>query len=202
MSRIIIEEEEALSNEYITRKMEEVYQEKQQKIIRILKQKYPTIPDDLLPAIYQDCISIHQSGIQHNGDVLEKLILSQLAGHDIPHRSQVTIDKKGMILGFNLKRSKCHHVLDIVVGDVQIGHPITEYTVLSCKTTCRERWTQDNWSLEMVPKQYFLITASSDYPSSERFQENERRMIISSSPKSSDDRIYPLSFSDLLGRLV
>jgi hypothetical protein len=60
------------------------------------------------------------------------------------YKQQVTIDKCGIIVGFN-ERKRMFHILDFVIGEnIEIGKSITEYKVVSCKTTCRERWTQDD----------------------------------------------------------
>ena len=47
------------------------------------------------------------------------------------------------------------------------------------------------------PARYILITTSDDYPLSSRFQESEKRMIITTQSKRNDDRIYKLNFSNL-----
>jgi hypothetical protein len=61
---------------------------------------------------------------------------------------------------------------------INIGNNISDYIVLSCKVTCRERWTQDNWSLVHKPKKFILLTLTSDYPTSKRFCESNIRKII------------------------
>ena len=63
-----------------------------------------------------------------------------------------------------IKKKDCYHIVDFVIGEnISIGDSITQYTVISCKTTCRERWTQDNRSFEFQPKLYILLTISCDY---------------------------------------
>jgi hypothetical protein len=139
-----------------------------------------------------------------NGDFLENDILVDiLNSNSICYKKQVTIDKLGLIVGFNEKKRKCYHIIDFVVGeDIEVGKSIKEYKVISCKTTCRERWTQDEWSYKLIPKLYILLTISNDYPSSDRFEENSKRKIITCLPKKKDDRIFKLNFENLIDELV
>ena len=145
---------------------------------------------------------MHQSRNQKNGSFLENDIINKtLSEHRLSYRQQVTIDKSGVIIGFGNK-IKCHHIIDFVVGDnIEIGKSITEYNVISCKTTCRERWTQDEWSFLIAPKLYILVTTSDDYPQSERFRESSKRKIITCTPKRKDDRIFKLNFENLIDEL-
>jgi hypothetical protein len=191
------------NNTYVIQKMEENKKNKNRKIIEELKAIFP-LADDLLIEIYNKSISIHQSNIQGNGDFLENNILAtELKSKNISFRQQVTINKDGIIVGFNEKKSKCYHIVDFVVGNnIEIGQSITDYKVISCKTTCRERWTQDDWTFTYIPAKYILLTISNDYPTSVRFRENEQRKIITCFPKSKDDRKYKLSFEDLLSELI
>ena len=69
--------------------------------------------------------------------------------------------------------------------------------MISCKTTCRERWTQDEWTLQWIPKLYILLTFANDYPPSKRFKEGPTRKIITCLPKKREDRIFPLSYDNL-----
>jgi hypothetical protein len=166
-----------------------------------LSEEFPGIDKNILTKIYHMSVSIHQSNQQKSGSTLEKYIDSVLNANSIQYKPQVSIDEHGKIIGFGIKK-KCFHVVDVVIGNVTIGSSITDYTVLSCKKTCRERWTQDNWSLTHAPKKFILITMSSDYPPSDRFKESVRRKIITCDSKPTDDRIYKLSFDNLLDELV
>ena len=101
-----------------------------------------------------------------------------------------------------MKKVKCYHVIDFVIGEnIELGKTIQDYKVISCKTTCRERWTQDDWSYTFIPKLYILLTISDDYPLSIRFRENKHRKIITCIPKKKDDRIYKLNFENLIQEL-
>ncbi len=168
-----------------------------------LRMLAPQLSDDLLKEVYQKSISLHQRNAQGNGYFLENNIIKDfLDSEDLKYKTQVTIDKEGIIVGFNHKKNRCYHNLDFVVGeDISVDRSIRDFKVLSCKTTCRERWTQDDWSHQIPPSKYILITTSNDYPSSKRFRESENRKIITCKPKKRDDRIYKLGFEDLLGEI-
>lgn len=151
-----------------------------------------SLSEETILKLYHKSISVRQSSVQGNGSFLEKEVEKSLMVNNI------TINKGGIIVGFNKKKGKCDHVLDIVVGvDVSIGRSITDFVLLSCITTFRERWRQDDWTLTFQPLKYILTTTSDDYPLSFRFQESEKRMIITSHHKRIDDRIYQLNFSNL-----
>lgn len=190
-------------NQYILSRIEENKLTKNSSIIHELKQISPLLTDDKLLQLYNKSISIHQSKIQRNGNFLENDILTKILDqNNIYYKKQVTIDKSGIIIGFNKKKLNVNHVIDFVIGEsIQIGKSITEYKVISCKTTCRERWTQDNWSYVFKPKLYILLTISDDYPSSTRFREDTQRKIITCIQKKKDDRIYKLNFENLIEEL-
>ena len=191
------------NNQYVVSRIEENKISKNVKIIQELKQIAPLLSDIDLLKIYNKSISIHQSKIQGNGDFLENdILVGVLDKNNISYRKQVTINKSGIIVGFNEKKSKCYHIIDFVIGEnIEVGKPITNFKVVSCKTTCRERWTQDDWSYTFIPKLYVLLTISDDYPPTARFREDETRKIITCFPKKKDDRIYKLNFEDLIGEL-
>jgi len=186
-------------NSYVLSKIEENRNAKQKEIIQELKLILPTASEEELLRVYKKSISIHQSNVQGNGNFLENdILVDMLNQNNIPYKQQVTIDQTGIIVGFNHKKNKCYHIVDFVIGNIEIGHSITEYKVISCKTTCRERWTQDDWSYTFIPKLYILLTLSNDYPLSARFNESETRIIITCIPKKKDDRIFKLNFEHLI----
>ena len=174
--------------------------EKQDDIVANLKRKYSNIDEAILLDIYNTSVSTHQSNKSKNGSFLENYIGNMLSENGISFKTQVTIDNTGMIIGYGI-RDKCYHIVDIVVGNCEVGKSITEYSVISCKTTCRERWTQDDWSLTYSPKLYILATLSKDYPVSSRFAESVTRKIVTTTPKAKDDRVYKLSFDNLIAEL-
>ena len=190
-------------NQYVLSRIEENKISKNLKIIQELKQISPLLSDIELLQLYNKSISIHQSKIQGNGDFLENdILVSALDKNKIPYKKQVTINKSGIIVGFNEKKGKCYHIIDFVIGEnIEVGKSITDYKVVSCKTTCRERWTQDEWSYTFAPKLYILLTISDDYPPTQRFREDTKRKIITCLPKKKDDRLFKLNFENLIDEL-
>jgi hypothetical protein len=190
-------------NQYVLSRIEENKKSKLAKITEELKTIAPSLSDDDLLQLYNKCISIHQSKVQGNGDFLENdILVGILESSHVSYKQQVTINQTGKIVGFNGKKGKCYHILDFVIGnDIVVGKSITEYTVISCKTTCRERWTQDDWSYTYVPQLYILLTISDDYPPKARFREGSKRKIITCLPKKKDDRQFKLNFEDLVTEL-
>ena len=174
-----------------------------ERIVHELKQIAPQLSDLVLLQLYSKSVSLHQSKKSINGKFLENTVISSaLDNANIPYRKQVTIDKSGIIVGFNEQKKNCYHIVDFVIGhDICVGKPITEFGVVSCKTTCRERWTQDDWSFTYQPKMYLLTTLTNDYPPNARFRESYTRKIITCIPKQKDDRVYPLNYDDLLNEL-
>ena len=101
------------------------------------------------------------------------------------------------------EKGKCYHIIDFVIGEnIDVGKSIADYKVISCKTTCRERWTQDDWCFTFAPKLYILLTISNDYPTTQRFREDARRKIITCLPKKKDDRLCKLNFENLIDELL
>ena len=190
-------------NKYILSRIEENKISKNLKIIRELKNIAPLLNDNELLQLYNKSISIHQSKIQGNGDFLENdILVGILDKNKIPYKKQVTINKSGIIVGFNEKKGKCYHIIDFVIGEnIEVDKSITDYKVISCKTTCRERWTQDDWSYNFAPKLYILLTISDDYPPTLRFREDTKRKIITCLPKKKDDRLFKLNFENLIDEL-
>ncbi len=191
------------NNQYVLSKIEENKLIKNSLIIEELKQIAPLLSDVKLVQLYNKSISIHQGKIQGNGNFLENDILVRMLDfNNISYKKQVTINNAGLIVGFNIKKDKCYHIIDFVIGkNIEVGKSITEYKIISCKTTCRERWTQDDWSYAFKPKLYILLTISNDYPTSARFREDIQRKIITCNPKRKDDRIYKLNFENLIEEL-
>jgi hypothetical protein len=189
---------------YVLSKIKEKKVLKNARIIQELKQIAPMLSGDELLQLYTKSISIHQSKIQENGNFRENdILVSILDKSNIPYKKQITINKSGIIVGFNVKKEKCYHIIDFVIGEnIDVGKSITDYKVISCKTTCRERWTQDDWSYTFAPKLYILLTISDDYPPAQRFREDARRKIITCLPKKKDDRLCKLNFENLIDELL
>jgi hypothetical protein len=192
------------TNTYVRAKLVENEQIENGAIIKQLKEVAPSLDDEVLLQVYKASVSIRQRKVQKNGSFLENSIVTKmLDANNIQYKQQVTIDKYGTIIGFGEKKKKCYHIVDFVVGDkVDIGTSIADCIVLSCKTTCRERWTQDDWSYTLIPKLYILITLSDDYPNSKRFRENTNRKIVTCNPKKKDSRKFVLGFEDIIADLT
>lgn len=192
-----------IDNQYVLSRIEENKFSKNLKIIKELNQIAPSLKYDESLQLYNKSISIHQSKIQGNGDFLENdILVGVLDKNNISYKKQVTINNSGIIVGFNKKKGKCYHIIDFVVGEnIEVGKSITDYKVVSCKTTCRERWTQDDWSYTFAPTLYILLTISDDYPLSQRFREDTKRKIITCLPKKKDDRLFKLNFENLIDEL-
>lgn len=193
----------AFDNKFVIDKMEENKKKKKEKIINELKSIVGSLTEEEAIELFNKSISLHQSSVQGNGSFLENEIIAMyLEQSKIEYKQQVTINNKGIIVGFNEKKKRCYHIIDFVVGDdIQKDKSITEFCVISCKTTCRERWTQDDWTFSFPPRKYILLTISNDYPKSERFREKKERKIITCYPKRKDDRKYKLNFEDLIKEL-
>lgn len=185
-----------LSNEYIISRQKEWSNSVKNRILGELR---PLITgwkhdDEGIMSVYQKCISIHQ--VKNGIPILETALKKFLCEHNIPYQEQVSINNEGCIIGFNTK--KAQHRIDFVIGRITVGDSIQKHMVLSCKTSCRERWKQDDWTRKWKPRIYALLTISNDYPPSATFGENNQRLIITSKPKRIDDRIFKLSIDDLV----
>jgi hypothetical protein len=182
--------------------------ESDQNIINNLRSALPSCifsEQDLLK-LYATSISIFQSRKCKNGKGFESVIEDQLRVNGIPFVSQVAINKHGIIIGTGTTVGGHAHTLDILVGansiDLIKGKHIDDYTVISCKTSVRERWNQDEWTFEHKPRLYILCTLSDDYPKSTKFQEGTTRKIATTKPKRKDDRKYKLDLEDFLNEIV
>lgn len=182
--------------------------EKNESIIKKLRDGLPScnLSDQELLGLFNTSVSIFQSGKSKYGKCFESVIENQLRVNGIPFVSQVAINKTGIIIGTGTTVENHAHTLDILVGadsiDLIKGKHIKDYTVISCKTTVRERWNQDEWTFEHKPKLYILCTLSSDYPNPEKFQEGPTRKIATDNPKKKDGRKYKLNLEDLLNEVV
>jgi len=93
------------NNQYVLSRMEENKLIKISLIIQELKQIAPLLSDVELLQLYNKSISIHQGKIQGNGNFLENdILVGMLDLNNIPYKKQVTINKSGIIVGFNEKR--------------------------------------------------------------------------------------------------
>lgn len=179
--------------------LKSMYDQNNARPSNILHADFPEISPDILEQIYNKSISIFQSNKCNSGKLFEKHVEQLLTENEISFRSQVSINDDGFILG----TTKTHttSIVDIIVGDVVDGTHISDYIVLSCKTTCRERWKQDGWTLKHIPKLFILITKNSDYPQPDVFKESVKRKIITDMPKKTDTRLFKISLNDIIDEI-
>lgn len=191
----------SLTNETINQKNSAWTMEKQNKAVRSLQELFPDVSNEILLQAYHRCVSAFQSKI---GRQLEIEIKSFLESHGFPYREQVIVNSQGFIVGFNTaKNTKGLHRVDFLVGHgILAGKHIGDFIVISSKRSTRERHAQDDWIKEFQPRKYIFLTLTDDYPSSQSFEESERRLIITSKPRANDDRIYKLAYEDLLNVLM
>lgn len=203
LSRIALH---AFDDDWVLDKVAERAKEKDDEVVKLFQAVVASLSREEALALDRVSRSYRQSGIQKSGMFLENVVADELARNGLSFERQVTIDKRGVIVGLHVKSAKkCYHVVDLVVGmgsDIAVGEPIAKYGVISCKTSCRERWTQDGWSFEHAPRMYVLATASDDYPPSDRFRESRARKIVTCKAKNKDDRAYKLGFGDLIGEFT
>lgn len=184
--------EDTLLEEY----REEINAFRTDKIVKFIKDKYPdfaTFSDEKCLRIYDDCFSLRQSliGSKGSGGIWERTgerLFSQFG-----LKRQVHIKNDGIIC-----ESGGHHIIDIVLGNPVVGNHISNYIVISCKTSAKDRWAQDGWTLVHPPKLYVLMVVTDDYPCSSKFEESDIRKIYTLTPKKADDRIYKVKMEDLI----
>jgi hypothetical protein len=132
------------------------------------------------------------------GKGLENLVENALKSEQIPFKSQVQLDSNGIIV-----ESNGVTIPDIVFGDPQIGTHISNYAVMSLKTTSRERSKLDTaWTEKHPPRLFLYATLEADYPTPEKFQESPRRKLVCGIPRKKDTREYKLGFEDIKQELL
>ena len=101
--------------------------------------------------VYDKSVSIHNSAISRNGRALEKIIEKFLYDRNIPFLPQAAYDERGVI-----KKVKEWAVHDIII-DAKVGDNIENKVIISCKTSLRERWKQDETAAREC-KSLYLVT--------------------------------------------
>jgi len=147
--------------------------------------------DEQLDIIYNTSVSCFQS---KGGKFLESHIETLLTNAGIPFKSQVHLNSDGVIV-----ESHGCTVPDIVFGVPRVGDHISNYIVLSLKTTSRERAKLDTaWTSKHPPKLFLYGTLEEDYPQPTTFEEGPTRKIITAKPKKKDNRMFKLGFEHLI----
>jgi hypothetical protein len=188
----------SLTNELVNKLINDRKAFKYALAIKELSSILPDIPESTARLIYDKMVSIFQ---KKYGNELEEITETALTKAEIPYSRQVSVNDKGVLVAIGHAVKGCH-CADIVVGsNIRIGARISDFGVVSLKTTCRERWTQDAWTKIHPPRFYYLTTASRDYPDNDMFRESDTRKIVSSTPKRRDGRSFKLGFEDLIPEL-
>lgn len=162
-----------------------------------LRAKYPELADwteEKIESFCKDSDSYSQSRRNRAGTELEKFVERELTKAGVPFKRQVPIDKDGIIQ----RSKKGMKVIDIVFEDPEPGDHISDYAVMSLKTSTRERASEDDWTLVHTPILYLFASLSADYPDPEKFQESENRKLVCAVPRSNDTRLYKLNFEDII----
>lgn len=151
--------------------------------------------DEEIMSILNHCNSYSQSRRSVGGKELETRIETHFTKEGQPYRRQVRI-KDGIIQ--DTKSTKGMKIVDIVFGNPQPGDHISNYAIMSLKTSSRERASEDDWTLIYRPKLYLYASLKADYPAPEKFQESESRKLVCATPKPEDTRRFKLGFEDIL----
>ena len=159
--------------------------------LRAAHPKLESWTDDEVAALYADSVSCFQS---KSGKFFEKYIEDNLVAAGIPFQSQVNLDKDGIIVA-----GKGDTIPDIVFGSPVVGTHISNYMVLSLKTTSRERSKQDTaWTHKYPPKRFYYGTIEADYPTPDKFQEGETRKLVCVTLRKKDTRVFKLGFDGMV----
>lgn len=169
--------------------------------------KSALLSDEDLAKMYGRHVSMFQARKNKHGRELEEAVRTILAHYNIPFKEQVIVCKTtGEILGKKGKKGKNQptHRVDFVVGHgIVPGRNISEFIVISTKTTCRDRADQDEWMKTAKPRLFVLLTSGSDYPSKVQFGNSDSRMIVSTAPAVRDLEIYKaIRVSKMLREIV
>jgi hypothetical protein len=149
----------------------------------------------LLRELYTTAISAFQS--KKVGCAFERFVRKLLQDNGFEVHSQVPFKN-----GFVVADTKGADVVDLAIGPAPtVGVSVSEYIVLSCKTTMRERKKLDTWSTMTPPRMFYCLTTSDDYGDPVDFGESPIRKIVTCTPRTKDTRIYKLSFDDIVTEL-
>lgn len=149
----------------------------------------------LLPELYKTAVSAHQS--KKVGGDFERFMYTHLQCSGFEVHAQVPF-KNGVVVS----ASKGADVVDLAIGPAPSpGILISNYVVLSCKTTTRERKKLDTWSTMTPPRAFYYLTTSNDYGDPVDFGESPVRKIVTCTPRTNDTRVYKLSFDDIVTEL-
>lgn len=136
--------------------------------------------------LYDITKSFRNSMVNRTGKTFESVIAEVLNDNGVSFVEQVSVD-----LATNCFRKGSNEpVVDFVIKrnsvDDPIGKPISDYIIVSCKYTCRERYKQDDWTYAHEPMKYILLVGTDDYP--KKFIDTDKRVLLTLVPKRNDER--------------
>lgn len=137
--------------EVFMKKIEEIQRQKDESFLEKLKEILPDITFEKAKEIYDISISFRQSKCSFVGKAFEETVENFLIDIGIRFEKQVSLNlSKGVI---SSKRQR--PIVDFLIRgwDERIENSI----VISCKHSCRERASQDDWSLKTKPRLYVLV---------------------------------------------
>jgi hypothetical protein len=166
--------------------------------IRKLREKNTLLSewsDEDVWKLYNDSFSVRQGMIGNTGigGWWERCIENILKENQIPYKTQVFIDLNGFICDSCLGTR-----IDIVAGNVMLGIHISQLVVISTKTSGKDRWKEDLWTLTQIPKLYVLAVINDEYPPPSIFKESLSRKILTINPKRKDMREFKITCESLL----
>jgi hypothetical protein len=167
-------------------------------LLRLKNPKLSHLTDDEIKQLCNNINSHFQSQRCKNGGIFEKCVEEILSNKGILFQRQVLVDKDGRVADTKVNNK----IVDIVIGNPVVGDHISNYTVISLKTSTRERSSEDDWTKVHKPKLYIYGTLKSDYPSPEKFEESEFRKLMCVVPKEHDTRKFKLRFNDLIDLIL
>jgi hypothetical protein len=149
------------------------------------------LSDEAVSRIYNSVVSCFQS---KGGKFLERHIEDLLKTNGLQFKSQVHIDVNGIVVSGGGKT-----IIDIVFGNPVVGTHISDYIVMSLKTTSRERVKLDTaWTYKHPPKLFLYATLEADYPQPSTFGESPTRRLVCATPRKKDTRAFKMGFEDIL----
>ena len=177
--------------------------DKRSAVIHRFRNEFPwmdNVSDDEVYRVYTSSVTMFQSRQRTNGNSMEDILSKYLSDNGISHYRQIPVSQSGHITS----RHDSISLIDFIIADtIRVNDHISNYTIISTKTSCRERWLQDTWTFTNKPKKYILFTLSNDYPDPvSKFGESHSRVIITMRPKKKDTRIYKLTPDHLLSELL
>lgn len=132
------------------------------------------INEEIASNIYNMCVGLNQRNRAKKGKLLEKCIEDVLIESKIPYLSQAAVDTSGVIHASKGRR-KGVHIHDFIIN-ASFGDTIENKTILSCKSSLRERWRQDA-NLQCA-KMYMITLDTCSKHTIESLKENNIELVV------------------------